>query len=170
MVQSWMNADGLYLKYGPDKAIANIGGELELTDGQMHEVQFKLDLTTLTQTETILSDQVFLPAGARIVEVETLTHTAAATGTAIDVGLIRTDRTTQLDYDGLLAAAPTANMDAAGERSFYRKAVTVPTGLTGTGALVGTTLANVGYVSASMTDATSFTAGIIYMTIRYYMP
>jgi hypothetical protein len=167
---SYKNADGLYIKTGTDKATPTTAGEFRNTDGNLRKVEIKLDLTALTATETILNDVTMLPAGARIVSVETVTHTAAATGTAIDVGLIRTDRTTELDYDGLLAAAPTANMNAAGERSVYQVAVTVPTGLTGTGALVGTTLAYNGYISASRTDATAFTAGIVYLTVQYYMP
>lgn len=160
---SWMNDDGLYLKYGTEKATANIGGEYR-TNTSLREVELKITLTDLTATETILSDQVFIPAGARIQEVEVVTHTAAATGTAIDLGLIRTDRTTELDYDGLLAACPTASMNAAGEKTIFSDNTTYD------GALVGTTLANTGYVSASRTDATAFTAGVIYVKIRYYMP
>ena len=164
MVQSWMNSDSLYIKYGPDKATAGKGGEYRgYTD--LHEVQLKLDLTTLTQTETIQSDSVFLPAGARIKEVETLTHTAAATGVAVDLGLIKaSDRSTEIDYDGLLAAIPTASMNAAGEKNIFSDNTTYD------GALVGTTLAYTGMVSASATTSTAFTAGIIYVTIRYYMP
>lgn len=169
MAQTWMDPDGLYHKFGVTKATANIGGEYRNT-GRLRDIEFKIDLTALTQSETILSDQVFLPSGARIQEVDILTQTAAATGTAIDLGLTRTDRTTEIDFDGLLAAAPTSVMNSAGERSIYRVAVTVPTGLTGTGALIGTTTSNVGYVSCSRTDGTAFTAGVIIVTIRYYMP
>lgn len=163
MVQSWHNSDGLYLKFGPDKGTAGKAGEYSPTT-DLHEVLLKLDLTTLTQTETILSDTVILPAGARIQEVETVTHTAAATGTAVDLGLIRMDRSTELDYNGLLAAVPIANMNAAGEKNIYSDNTTYD------GALVGTTLAYNGYISASMTDSTAFTAGIIHIKIRYYMP
>lgn len=169
MVQSYYDNAGLYRKYGPDKATAKVAGEYH-QNGKLHEIELKILPATLTQTETILDDTVQLPAGARIQEVEVVTVTAAATGTAIDLGLIRSDRTTELDYDGLLAAMPLANMDAAGETGIYRKSVTVPTGLTGTGALVGTTLANNGYISASMTDATAFTAGDLRITVRYFVP
>ena len=167
--QNYMDPDGLFRKYGTDKATANIGGEY-VTVANIREIELKIDLTLLDQTEAIQSDQVFVPAGARILEVHTIATTGAATGTAIDVGLIRTDRTTEIDYDGLLAAAPTANMNTAGEQSTYKVAVTIPTGLTGTGALVGTTTANVGYISASRTDATAFTAGVILLKLRYYIP
>ena len=160
---SWNNPDGLLVKFGTEKATANIGGEYR-TNGHLREIEFKIDLTDLTQTETIQSDQVFLPSGARIQDLIVVCHTAAATGTAIDLGLIRTDRSTEIDYNGLLAAFPTANMNAAGEIN------TVDIAHTYKGALIGTTTSNVGYFTASMTDATAFTAGIIFVTIRYYMP
>ena len=160
---AWHNSDGLYIKYGTEKTTAGKAGEFS-PDNDLHEVQLILTLSELTATETIQSDTVILPAGARIQEVETVTHTAAATGTAIDLGLIRTDRSTELDYDGLLAALPTASMNAAGEKNIFSDNTTYD------GALVGTTLAYSGYISASRTDATAFTAGVIRVKIRYYMP
>lgn len=174
MVQSWNNADNLYLKYGPDKATAKRAGEYSPTS-DTHEVVVKIDLTDLTQTETVMDDTVTIPDGARIQEVELLTITAAATGTAIDVGLARrvtagATTLTEIDYDGLLAAAPTAVMNAGGERTIYTAITTVPASATGTGALIGTTTTEVGFITASMTDATSFTAGEVLVKIRYFMP
>lgn len=170
MVQSWMNSDNLYLKFGPDKATASTGGEY-VTTGEMREVELTIDLTDLTQTETIQDDGVFLPAGVRIQEVELRTQTAGATGTAIDVGLIKaSDRSTEVDYNGLLAAAPLAVMNSDGERTIYTAITTVPASATGTGALIGTTLAYTSMISASMTDATAFTAGVVKVIIRYYKP
>jgi len=165
----YTSPDGLVQKYGVLKTVPNLAGEYR-TVGQMREVQLKINLADLTQSEAIQTYQTFMPAGARIAEVEVLTHTAAATGTAIDLGLVRTDGTTEIDFDGFLAAAPIAVMNSAGERTVYTAITTVPATQTGTGALIGTTLANVGYITCSMTDATAFTAGIIYVTIRYYVP
>lgn len=156
-----INADGLTLKYGTDRAAVGKGGEY-VTVGATRELELKIDLTTLTQAETILSDAAVLPAGARIQEVEVVTHTAAATGTAIDLGTIRMDRTTELDYNGLLAAFPTASMNAAGEKTVIVDNTTYD------GVQVGTTLVYPAYISASMTDATAFTAGVIFVRIRYY--
>lgn len=166
---SWMNSDGLFIKFGTDKATANRAGEYR-NDGLLREVELKINLADLTQSEVIQSDQVFIPSGVRIQEVEIITTTAAATGTAIDVGLTRTDRSTEIDFDGLLAAAPIAVMNSAGERTIYTAVTTVPASQTGTGALIGTTTSNVGYISASRTDATAFTAGVIVVKIRYYKP
>lgn len=167
---SWMNADNLFLKFGTTKTAAHTGGEYR-NNGLLREVEIKITLANLTQTETIQDDTVFIPSGARIQEVELITQTAGVTGTAIDVGLIRSsDRTTAIDYDGLLAAAPIAIFNLAGERTVFTAATTVPASATGTGALIGTTLTNVGHISASMTDATAFTAGVVLVKIKYFMP
>lgn len=174
MVQSWNNADNLYLKYGPDKATAKKAGEYSPTT-DIHEVVVKFNLADLTETETVLDDTVTIPDGARIQEVELLTITAAATGTAIDVGLARrvtagATTLTEIDYDGLLVAAPTAVMNAGGERTIYTAITTVPASATGTGALIGTTTTEVGLITASRTDSTAFTAGTVQVKIRYFMP
>lgn len=170
MVQSQLTADNLYLKFGPDKATPNIGGEFK-TYGQDHVVEFVVTLSALTETETPLSDVVMIPAGVRIQSVELETTTAGATGVAIDVGLMKnTDRSTEVDFDGLLAAAPLAVFDLAGERTVYTAATTVPASATGTGALIGTTTAYTSLVTASRTTATAFTAGVVRLRIRFFRP
>ena len=174
MVQEWNNADNLYLKYGPDKALPKRAGEARMV-GDIHEVTCKITLTDLTETETVMDDTAVIPKGARIQEVELLTQTLATLGTAIDVGLARrvtagATTLTEIDYDGLLAAAPIAVINAAGERTIYTAVTTVPASATGTGALIGTTLANNGLISASRTDSTAFGAGVVIIKIRYFMP
>jgi hypothetical protein len=163
---TWDN-NGVRWKFGPTKAEPTIGGEY-VTTGRLREVTLKIDLTDLTETETVQSDVLTLPAGARIEEVELVTHTAAATGVAIDVGLIKTDRSTEIDYNGLVNAEVTADMSAAGEKNVFRQESGV--GASAGGALIGTTLAYVGYITASRTTATAFTAGEVYLTVRFYRP
>lgn len=163
MASNWMNNDGLFLTYGTDKTIVNKAGEYR-PYGQLREVEVRITLSSLTETETILSNNTQLPAGARIQEVEIQTVTAAATGAAVDLGLIRSNRSTEINYDGLLAAYPTASMNADGERTVQE------VGSTYAGALVGTTLAYNGYISASRTTSTAFTAGDIVVKIRYFIP
>lgn len=163
MVQSSF-INGRYQKYGPDNAIPNRAGEYT-SYGRLHEIEVKIDLTTLTQSEVIQSDVTVLPAGVIVQEVEINTQTAAATGVAIDLGLIRLDRATEIDYDGLLAAFPTASMNAAGKK------VIISDGTTYDGALIGATTGTLpGYITCSATTATAFTAGLIYLTIRYWKP
>lgn len=163
---AWNNPDGLYMKTGYEKATATQGKGGEYSnDGLMREIELKINLASLTQTETILSDVITLPKSVRIAEISVVTTTAAATGAAIDLGLIRTsDRSTEVDYDGLLAAFPIASMNANGETT------TLVQGTTYAGALVGTTTAYPAHISASATTATAFTAGELIVRIRYYRP
>lgn len=158
---TWTNSDGLHIKMGVDEGFsASTAGEYK-TYGPTRMVEIEVDLTELTATETILNDVVMLPAGAQIESVEVIAEVAAATGTAIDVGLIRLDRSTELDYDGILAAFATATMNVVGERT------TLINGTSTGGALIGTVLAYAGYISASRTDATAFTAGRVKIRISY---
>ena len=164
MVQAWLDNGGLYQKYGVDQTTSGTGGEYR-TNGKEREIEFTLNLVTLTQAETIVDDNIFFPAGVKITEVEILVETAAATGTAIDVGLVRTDRTTEIDFDGILAAFVTATM-TVGNKVVLRK------GGTQAGAMVGSGVAttNVGHISASATTATAFTTGLVKITVRYERP
>lgn len=159
---SWFNPDNLLLKFGTEKAVVTPAGEYRNV-GQLHEVEVLIDLTTLTQTHQIFGDVTAIPKNARLVEVEVITRTAAATGTAIDLGLLRTsDRTTAIDNTAWLAAYPLASMDAAGEKNV------VTIGGTGVGTAIGTTITNPGHIACRRTTATAFTAGLIYCKCRYY--
>ena len=155
---TWTN-NGMTRKYGPDRTIPQTAGEYR-TVAELREIEVKIDLTKLTQTETVQSDTVFFPKGMKIEQIDIFVDTAAATGIAIDLGLVKSDRTTEIDYDGFLAAMPTATL-AAGAK------VTLVKGGTNVGALVGGTTTSVGYITCSATTATAFTAGSIRVRIRY---
>lgn len=161
---AYTTADGLRLKFGTEKATANKVGEYRTT-GRLHEVQAKLTLTELGTASAIFGDVTLFPSGVRIEEVEIVAETAATSGGAavLNIGLIREDRTTALDADGLVAALAITAYDAAGEKTVIR------VGSTGAGALLGTTLANKGYLVADY-DTAAFTAGVIVVTVRYYVP
>lgn len=161
---AWTNSDGLHIKTGYELgSAATAAGEYK-TYGRLRDIEVKISLATLGTGSTILSDVTFFPKGARIEEVEVVVETAATGATAVlNLGLIRTDRTTAYDADGFLAAFPLASMDAAGEKTVVR------VGSTGAGAFIGTTLANVGLLVADY-DTAAFTAGVIKVRIRYYAP
>lgn len=164
ITQSWMDNAGLFQVYGVDQATTENGGEYT-TSGKEREIEIKIDLTTLNQTEAVQYENIFMPVGVKITEIEIFVETAAATGVAIDLGFIRTDRTTEIDYDGLLAAFVTATM-TVGNKVVLRK------GGTQAGAMVGSGVAttNVGMITCSATTSTAFTAGVIKVTIRYERP
>lgn len=161
---TWNNDDGLYIKFGTDEATATIGGNTVTAD-DYQMVSFDLDLTTLGATAAIVSDNIFIPANARVDKVEIITTTAAdSSGDSgvLNIGTIRKDRTTEIDYDGLVAAMVQGNIDAAGETQ------EVVIGHTYVGADVGTTTAYAGYITADY-DTAAFTAGEVKVRIFYRM-
>lgn len=171
---TWLNDDGLYIKYGIDEGKSDTkAGVFAGTVGNEHVAEFEIDLTKLTATETILNDAIRIPHGCTIARVEVVTVVAAATGTAIDVGFIESDRSTELDYDGILAAFATATMNAVGEITLLQEVATLPASITTGGALIGQDVDasdnKAVYVSASRTDATAFTAGKIRLRI-FFIP
>lgn len=166
MVQSWMDNGGLYQKYGIDQTTPKLGGEYR-TNAELREIEFSVTLTAAAYpfgaTNYILDDNVFLPTGVRIQEVETYVETAGVGATAtLDVGLIRTDRTTVTSANGLIAAKTVASM-TAGEK------VIVGVGSTFAGSLIGTTTTNINHVTIRVNTA-NLTAGVIKIRIRYYRP
>ncbi len=164
---TWTNNDGLKIFYGVDEGAAGKAGEVSTTDGNKHLVEIRIPaMTALTDsTQNILDDFVVIPKNARIEYVDIMTTTAVTSGgsAVLDLGLQRLDRTTELDYDGLLADAPIADYNLAGETKRYQ------VGVTGAGALVGTVLANPGYLVATY-DTAAFTAGAITVRLAYSFP
>lgn len=166
ITQSWLDNAGLFQVFGVDQATTENAGEYRAL-GKFREVEITLALTAANfpfgATNYIPFDNVVIPAGMRIAEVETYVETAGAGATAtLDVGLIRTDRTTVTSATALVAAKTVASM-TTGEK------VILTPGVTFAGALIGTTTANVNHVSVRVNTA-NFTAGVIKITIRYYRP
>lgn len=162
---AYLDNSGLYRKFGTEGTDPTNAGEYSNV-GKYREIEFKIDLTELTEEEQIISDVVTMPKHMRFVEIEVVTNTIATGGTAIDFGLVQADdRTTEIDFDGLLAAFPIASMNATGERSIVR------VGGTGAGTLLDdTTTTQVGHFTMSRTDGNAFTAGNISIIVRYYRP
>lgn len=167
---SWYNNDGLYIKIGAEEGVAAKGGTYR-TVAPLQITEVKLDLTAdATSTSAIVGSTggqagVFIPDGVFIEAVEVVAEVAATSGgsATLDIGLVRRDRTTAVDIDGLVAAMALTAIDATGERSYLTK------GATGAGALVGSTLTNGGYIVANRNVA-NFTAGKITIRVFWYKP
>lgn len=163
----WIDNTGLRQEYGLEQVIPQVAGEYRTNAGQ-RLIEIKLDLTTLTTTPGTMipgTSSVNFPAGFNLdrIEVETIT---AATGSSstLDLGTVRTDTTTEIDFNGFLAAAPLANMTPAG------KTVTYNVGVTGAGALMGVSSgSNPGYLVANWNTA-AFTAGVVMIRMYYSKP
>lgn len=160
---NWMNADGLYLEFGTTKATTENVGEYK-TYGDFREINVRIpDLTAIGSSATILSQGLKFPTGTRIARVDVITDTlATSSGSAVlNIGLIKEDRSTELDYNGLVAAIPLTSIDTAGETT------SLVVGSTYAGALIGTSTTDVGYLCADY-DTAAFTAGALNVRIFLY--
>ncbi len=158
----WYNSDGLYVKFGTEEATVGKVGMHKMA-GPQHMVEvFVPDMTALATGATIWDYNTVIPKNARIEKIEVITQTAVTSGgsATLNVGLIRTDITTELDYDGFVAALAIASFNAVGET------VSITAGATSAGALLGTTLSNNGYITIDY-DTAAFTAGAIRIRIYY---
>jgi hypothetical protein len=162
---SWLNADGLYIKFGQEEAVAGKGGQFATPDGgNVHVIEFDLNLASLPSAAAIVSDNIRVPSGFYVKEVELFVKTAAASsgGGTLNVGIIRSDRATEEDYDGLAAAVAVTAVDAVGD------VVSLIQGGTGHGALVGTQLAATaknGYFTAHYGTAV-FQSGVVQVRVH----
>lgn len=141
---NWTNNDGLFIQFGTSKATPTTMGDFQ-SPGETRNLEFTIDMATLTTSPVIQGNTTFLPSGAFIESVETDVEVAGAGGTSISIGTMRNDRSTVISNTALLNAQVLTSHDAAGEKNIY----TVPAA-GGGGSLVGTT--------------TSFTDGGAYIT------
>lgn len=169
-----INADGLLVKYGAEGGQTSRGGEIN-HKGADHITEIAIKGTDIPTLGNVVADTsnnttlplmhgVELPVGARIQKVEIQVETAFTSGgsATLDFGLVRADRTTELDYNGLIAAQTVASLSAG---AF----ITITTGSGTAGALVGTTLANKGIFTVNYNTA-AFTAGRAVIRVYWNFP
>lgn len=176
---TWINNDGLVVKFAKEEGVASRGGEVSTLDDGSHVYPFYINYTDINASVQILgagsgvdagSIGIVLPKGLYIEELETVAEDAfTSSGTiasaTLALGLKLMDRSTELDHDGLLTTSFTGgNIDSAGEKTVVRK------GSTGAGALIGTALTNNGVIVVqNSTHATNpYTAGKLLVRVRGY--
>ncbi len=177
MDNTWLNSDGLYVKFGKTEGVSRTQGGWICNYGPIGSVLLMLELTQLTETEEIQNDVLVIPANSLIESIECTTIVAAATGAAIDVGLIANDRTTTTDLnagnansdpDGLLAAFTATEMSEAGEYLKFWDTTSIPVASAALGgALLGEVLTVPTLITASRTTSTAFTAGKVLLRVNY---
>ena len=168
----WLNSDGLFIKFGTEEgySVSQAGESLEFGPEQSCEIV--INLTDLTETESIQNDVAVIPDDCLITQVEIVTLIAGATGTAIDLGLVHISRDTAdaeftADPDGLLAAFAVGDYNLVGEKNTFTQTYTIPASQTGTGALIGELTTAPTLITCSRTTSTAFTAGRIQIKVRY---
>lgn len=164
---TWLNDDGLYIKYGPTshKSTAKAGAFAEASSGET-VVEFSIDLTDLADTNAIMNDVVRLPHAALVTKVELVVTEAATSGgsAVLDIGIVDADdRTSNADDDYFVAGAALATIDALGD------VVTIIQGGTAHGAGVGAAISadDYGVLVTAGYDTAAFTAGKVKVRIFY---
>lgn len=168
--QDWINGDGLYRKFGTDQATPRRAGEYQEAGSGRHVTEVVIDLLALSTRapsagtdEVIVADNVSIPVGAWIEEIRVfVTKETAGANATLDLGLVDfNDRTTEIDFDGLLTNYATIN-----DGTDLGELTTLVKGTTGAGALVGTRLAKTGLLTASV-DTADFTAGVVRIAVYW---
>jgi hypothetical protein len=166
----WHNADNLLVKFGTGEVKVTRGGQFGTVAAGRHVVSVMLDLATLPTAasgdEQIIADNVLIPNGAFIekVEVFVVEEPTTAGSPNLDLGLVDQDRSTEIDFNGLLAAA-----DAFETGTDIGTLVVYDTTTTESGALVGTVLTNTGLLTASA-DTADWTDGTLEIRVYYMIP
>lgn len=153
---TWVNEDGLSVKFGTDRSVVKPGG---VTSAEEKTLVYKVaDATTLGDADTAATDghDAFIPAGAHIKDAVLMVGTAFTSGGAavLDIGTKQAAGTT-IDDDGIDAAIAVA-------------ALTANTSIVADGALIGTTVAVDSYVTVTY-DTAAFTAGDAVLVIKYVL-
>lgn len=181
----WQNGDGLSVRFGPDEGDLAVGGQVSTYGMEDHYTFLIRGSDVVSATDAILGSAVaansgslgvLIPKGARIKAIETVVKTVfASTGTigtsTLLIGLIKaSDRSTELDFNGFTTASfasTAADLDVVGARKY------VTVGSTGAGALIGTTLAENGYISVSNSQHSGHpfgALGVLEVTLITYTP
>lgn len=156
----WNNDDGLRVRFPGDDRITH-GGEYPGA-GEYRVIEVEFDIVDVGTSATILDEDIIVPRNSRIEQVELVSETAFATITSLDIGLIRLDGTTELDYDGLIDGAPVADFAADSNKVTYIQ------GSDEHGALIGTTTAYPGLFTALRVGSAGTGHGIL--RVKLYVP
>ena len=177
---SWMNSDGLFVKFGKEEADTSVGGHYNV-DGATKEVEVTIPYTELlSATPAIIGSVgnpgargVILPKGAIIEEVEIYVSDAFTSSGTIGSATLQIgtkeagDRSTEADHDGLTTTAATGTalgLATEGTITVLRQ------GSTGHGADIGGTALpeNQVLVAANTAHASHpYTAGEAIVRIRF---
>lgn len=156
------NADGLNTFYGLNEGFTSKGGEYRTHGARRQQEVLIGSMADVGSSATILDDTTWVPAGAFVETVDLIVKTACVGVNAVlNIGFIRSDRATELDYNGLVAAVPVTSLATAGN------IVTLTAG-GGTyyGALLGTVLAFNGVFVADY-DTAAFSSGSLIIRVNY---
>lgn len=166
----------IHQKYGTAEAVSTANAGMYCTYGPVQIYEWDIDLTDLTETESIMNHVTIIPDNALIEKVEVVTLVGATTGVAIDVGTIHISQDTSdpewtADPDGILAAFVTATMDTVGQTHLFFASGTanaeesLPASVTTGGVQIGDVTVAPLLLTASRTTSTAFDTGRVLIRI-----
>lgn len=166
---TYIDNTGLLQYFGKAQSTSNRWGEENIPGTNKRVTQGSIDLTSLATlasgNQTIVADNVFIPKGALIEEIKvTVTKETTGVNANLNLGLVKEDRSTEYDFDGLLAAA-----DAFNAGTDLGTVTTYNVGTTEAGAKLGTVLTEACLLTAAPETA-DFTAGVINVRIIWSRP
>ena len=166
---TWLNDDGLYIKFDTAEGEVTTGGEAT-TDGEDRVIKLNITAEDLLAHDStagigggatkILADNVIIPDGAFVKSAtfEVTEAFAGATAT-LTIGLYDTDRSTVYDADGIDATIAVTAIDAVGDT------------IACDGDVVGAIISNGGtnVLITAVAGTATFTDGTGQLTIVYRM-
>lgn len=176
---TWMNSDGLFIRYGTDESDQPRGAHRKVPGTGEHVLEMNIAYTDMASATPALlgaasattdGSATVLPKGAKVTGVETIVTTAFTSSGTIGSSTFvlgtkkSSDRTTELDHDGILAAGATGTV-----LGLATVGTTVRTGATGRGAHFETALSEEGLIVASNSAHAShpYTAGAARVRVFY---
>lgn len=179
---SWMNADGLHVKFGTEEAAAIRGGEFGTPHLGMHVIDFIIDwkdalsatasilgsvatvANPLTGSAGVLLPEGFIPEVLLIRAVEAFTSSGTIGSSTLVIGGIKaSDRSTAYDVDGLTTTSFVLGvLDATSEGPATTNEIKV--GATGAGDDFGVAYTEAAYVCVANSAHAShpLTAGVAH--------
>lgn len=159
---TWVNDDGLEVRFGSSKSTAYKGGQLSVF-GDEQEVRVTITGTDVPSTDAPIDKKVMIPSGAYIAEAYLNVTTAFTSGgsATLDIGLMLDDN------DGTYSTSDDNGIDAA---------IAVATlvdnySVSCDGAQVGTTVTDgtngLPLVVSYGYNTAAFTAGVAELVIKY---
>lgn len=179
---SWMNSDGLFVKFGTEEAAVARGGEYAYPYLGQHIIDFIIDwkdclsataavlgsvatvAQPLTGTFGVLVPEGFIPEALFIKAVTAFTSSGTIGSSTLVIGTIKaSDRTTEYDFDDFTTSSFVAGvLDATSEGPTTENAVRVGTTGAGDGYGVAYTENAVICVANSAHASHPYTAGVAH--------
>lgn len=113
---TWINNDGLELRFGLDKTNVDPLGSYTY-DGPFRCASIKFaytQLPTVAQNSVVINDTLTLPKGAVIEKVEVANHIDFTSTGTVNVGLVDTDRVSNASANALVDAITAAELNTGG--------------------------------------------------------